>query len=197
MAADKDSDEYLGWIQELGDFQESDLDQRQQARESDRFLLEKDGQWEESVARSLDSQKRPRYTFDQVTPVIENIMADIEDMEFGSNVKPSSGEATKELAKTYEGMIRSIEADSDATGLYRHACRRIIRRGFDAWIVKAKFKDEWSFDQDLVVEAIPNAVNRVWTSNTATKAAGSKVVVVYFTAVWCEYLYTRTAARLN
>jgi len=187
MADDKDNDEYLSWIQELKDFQQSDLDQRQQARESDRFLLDKDGQWEESVARSLDSQKRPRYTFDQVTPytfdqvtpVIENIMADIEGMEFGSNVKPSSGEATKELAKTYEGMIRSIEADSDATGLYRHACRRIIRRGFDAWIVKAKFKDEWSFDQDLVIEPIPNAVNRVWTSNTATKADSSDSDVAY------------------
>mgnify|MGYP000727372151 CR=1 FL=1 len=81
MADNKDNDEYLSWIQELGEFQQSDLDQRQQARECDRFLLDKDGQWEESVARSLDSQKRPRYTFDQVTPVIENIMADIE--EFG------------------------------------------------------------------------------------------------------------------
>lgn len=179
MADNKDNNEHLSWIQELGKFQESDLDQRQQARESDRFLLDKDGQWEESVARSLDSQKRPRYTFDQVTPVIENIMADIEDMEFGSNVKPASGEATKELAKTYEGMTRSIEADSNATSIYRHACRRIIRRGFDAWIVKAKFKDEWSFDQDLVVEAIPNAVNRVWTSNTSSKPDSSDSDVAY------------------
>jgi len=179
MADDKDNNEYLNWIQQLGEFQESDLDQRQQAREADRFLLDKDGQWEESVARSLDSQKRPRYTFDQVTPVIENIMADIEDMEFGSNVKPASGEATKDLAKTYEGMTRSIEADSDATTIYRNACRRIIRRGFDAWIVKAKFKDEWSFDQDLVIESIPNAINRVWTSNTSTKPDSSDSDVAY------------------
>jgi len=179
MADNKENNEYLSWIQELKDFQESDLDQRQQARESDRFLLDKDGQWEESVARSLDSQKRPRYTFDQVTPVVENIMADIEDMEFGSNVKPAGGDATKELAKTYEGMTRSIEADSNAVSIYRNACRRIIRRGFDAWIVKAKFKDEWSFDQDLVVEPIPNAINRVWTSNTSSKADSSDSDVAY------------------
>lgn len=179
MADSKDNNEYLSWMQQLGEFQESDLDQRQQARESDRFLLEKDGQWEETVARSLDSQKRPRYTFDQVTPVIENIMSDIEDMEFGSNVKPASGEATKDIAKTYEGMTRSIEADSDATSIYRNACRRIIRRGFDAWIVKAKFKDEWSFDQDLVIEPIPNAINRVWTSNTSSKPDSSDSDVAY------------------
>jgi hypothetical protein len=173
MADKKDNNEHLTWITQLSDFQQSDLDQRQQARECDRFLLDKDGQWEESVARSLDAQKRPRYTFDQVTPVIENIMADIEDMEFGSNVKPAGGDATKELAKTYEGMVRSIESDSDATAIYRNACRRIIRRGFDAWIVKAKFKNEWSFDQSLVVEPISNAINRVWTSNTSSKADSS------------------------
>ena len=110
---------------------------------------------------------------------LENIMADIEDMEFGSNVKPASGEATKELAKTYEGMVRSIEADSDATSIYRNACRRLIRRGFDAWIIKAKFKNEWSFDQSLAVEAIPNAINRVWTSNTSSKADSSDSDVAY------------------
>jgi len=179
MVDKKDNNEHLTWLNQLSDFQQSDLDQRQQARECDRFLLDKDGQWEESVARSLDSQKRPRYTFDQVTPVIENIMADIEDMEFGSNVKPASGEATKELAKTYEGMVRSIEADSDATSIYRNACRRLIRRGFDAWIIKAKFKNEWSFDQSLAVEAIPNAINRVWTSNTSSKADSSDSDVAY------------------
>ena len=179
MADDKDNNEHLTWLNQLSDYQQSDLDQRQQARECDRFLLDKDGQWEESVARSLDAQKRPRYTFDQVTPVIENIMADIEDMEFGSNVKPASGDATKELAKTYEGMVRSIEADSDATSIYRNACRRLIRRGFDAWIIKAKFKNEWSFDQSLVVETIPNAINRVWTDNTSSKADSSDSDVAY------------------
>ncbi|MDB4302176.1 hypothetical protein N9924_01275 [bacterium] len=179
MADDKETSEHLSWLKQLSDYQESDLDQRDQARTSDRFLLDKDGQWEDRVARALDEQKRPRYTFDQVTPVIENIMADIEDMEFGSNVKPSAGEATKELAKTYEGMVRSIEADSDATSIYRSACRRIIRRGFDAWIVKAKLKDEWSFDQDLVVEPIPNAINRVWTENTSSKADSSDCDVAY------------------
>ncbi len=179
MADNKDNNEHLSWIQELDDFQQSDLDQRQQAREADRFLLDKDGQWEESVARSLDSQKRPRYTFDQANPVVENIMTDIEDMDFGSVVKPSGGEATKELAKTYEGMIRGIEAESNATEVYRNACRRIVRRGFDAWIVRAKFKDEWSFEQDLTVDAIPNAINRVWTSNTSTKPDSSDSDVAY------------------
>lgn len=176
---DKSKEEHTAWIQELGDFQASDLDQRQQARECDRFLLDKDGQWEEQVAKTLDSQKRPRYTFDQTTPAIEFIMADIEDMDFSVNVKPHSGEATKELALLREDMIRSIENDSDATKIYRDACRRLVRRGFDAWIVKSKYRDAWSFEQDLVIEPIPNAINRVWTSNTSSKADSSDSDVAY------------------
>lgn len=177
--SEKSNGEHNAWVQELGDFQSSDLDQREQARECDRFLLDKDGQWEESVARTLDSQKRPRYTFDQTTPAIEFIMSDIEDMDFSINVKPHSGEATKELALLREDMIRSIENDSNATKIYRDACRRLVRRGFDAWIVKAKYRDAWSFEQDLVVEAIPNAINRVWVSNTASKADSSDSDVAF------------------
>tara|TARA_R110000868_G_scaffold210375_1_gene460371 strand:+ start:8538 stop:10655 length:2118 start_codon:yes stop_codon:yes gene_type:complete len=177
--SEKSNGEHSAWVQELGDFQSSDLDQREQARECDRFLLDKDGQWEESVARTLDSQKRPRYTFDQTTPAIEFIMSDIEDMDFSINVKPHSGEATKELALLREDIIRSIENDSNATKIYRDACRRLVRRGFDAWIVKAKYRDAWSFEQDLVVEAIPNAINRVWVSNTSSKADSSDSDVAF------------------
>jgi hypothetical protein len=189
MAKEKDKNLHLSWIQELGECQESDLDQRQQARESDRFLLDKDGQWENDIARQLDSQKRPRYTFDQTTPAIENIMSDIEDMDFAVNVKPHSGEATKELALLREDMVRSIEMDSNAPTIYRKACRRLIRRGFDAWIVKSKYRDPWSFDQDLVVESIPNAINRVWVSNTSKEedSSDSDYAYVLTSMSPCDY----------
>jgi len=174
-----DDDVWKNWQQELKDYQESDRDQREQARESDRFLLEKDGQWEDDIARALDSQQRPRYTFDKVTPVIESMMADIEDMDFGGNVKPQDGSATKETALTLDGMLRAIQNLSNTEYLYRQGARRLIRRGFDAWIVRAKYLDEWSFEQDLVVEAIPNAVNRVWVANTSSEPDSSDSEVAY------------------
>lgn len=179
MPKEDEKNEHLAWLKELGDAQEADLDQRQHARECDRFVLDKDGQWEERIARRLDSEKRPRYTFDETTPAIENIMADIEDMDFGCNVRPLSGDADGGIAETLEGMIRTIETDSNATAMYRKACRRVLRRGFDAWIVKAKFKDEMSFDQDLVVESIPNAINRVWMSSTSSQEDSSDSPFAY------------------
>ena len=50
-----------------------------------------------------------------------------------------------------------------------------MRRGFDAWIVKSKFRDPWSFEQDLVVEPIKNAINRVWVSGSEEDASDSDV----------------------
>lgn len=167
------------WLDELGKLQESDLDQRQDAREADRFILDKDGQWEEGVARTLDTQKRPRYTFDQVTPALEFVMSEIEDMEFAVNIKPHGGAANKEGALLREDMIRTIENDSGATSIYRKAARRMVRRGFDAWMVKSGYADEWSFEQDLKISQIPNAINRVWLSNTATELTSSDAEVAY------------------
>jgi hypothetical protein len=178
-AKQNDDDRFKDWMEELKELQQSDLDQREQARDADRFLLDKDGQWEDDIARQLDSANRPRYTFDKVTPIIESIMADIEDMDFGCNVKPEGGEASKEVAKTLEGMIRSIQNMSSSENLFRKSARRIIRRGFDAWLVKADYKDDWSFDQDLFIKAIPNAINRVWVSNTCTNEDSSDADVAY------------------
>ena len=179
QSSKKDDNRHLTWINELKKLQESDRDQREQAREADAFLLEKDGQWESDIARQLDSAKRPRYTFDKITPVIEAMMSDIEDMDFGANVKPQGGEANKEVAKTLEGMMRAIQNMSNTSSLYRKTARRVMRRGFDAWVVKSKYKDPWSFEQDLFIESIPNAVNRAWVSNTCVKEDSSDSDVAY------------------
>jgi len=179
--------EFQGWMQQLKENQESDVDQRENARECDRFLLDKDGQWEDEIAQTLDSQKRPRYTFDKITPVLESMMADIEDMDFGCNVKPSNSGADKDTALTYEGMIRSIQNESRSDATFRNACRRVMRRGFDAWMVRAKYADEWSFEQDLYIVPIPNAINRVWGSNASKKADSSD----------SDYMYVLTSISLQ
>lgn len=177
-AEDRDG-EFLASLQELGAYQDADRDMRELMREQDAFVLDKDGQWEEHVARQMDSNRRPRYTFDQTTPAIEFIAGEIEDMDFAINVRPMSDGASRDLADLREGMIRMIENMSGATDIYRDAGRRILRRGFDAWIVKNKYTHPWSFEQDLCIEAIPNAVNRIWTDPTATQPDNSDADCTY------------------
>jgi hypothetical protein len=140
--------------------QNDSYDYRELSREDDRFCLEKEGQWEDRVIRNMGG--RPRYTFDKTNPLIEDIMAEIEGMDFGARVRPTGGGATKELAETYGGIIRYIENLSDVPVVLRNATRRQIRRGLDYIRLKTDWSDEDGFNQDIFVKGIQDSLNRVW-----------------------------------
>ena len=56
--------------------QSDDHDMREQAREADRFCLNKDGQWQDSVVNAMAN--RPRFTFDKTSQLIEDMMAEVD-----------------------------------------------------------------------------------------------------------------------
>ncbi len=132
---------------------------RDLSREEDRFCLDKDGQWQDSVINAMGN--RPRFTFDKTNPLIDDIMSEVEGMDFGIRVRPAGGGATKEIAETYAGVIRYIENLSDAPTVYRQATRRICRRGVDFIRLDTGWSGE-GFDQDILIKSIPDSINRVW-----------------------------------
>jgi hypothetical protein len=140
--------------------QNDNHDYRELSREDDHFCLDKDGMWQDNVVRNMGS--RPRFTFDKTNPLIEDIMAEVEGMDFGARVRPTGGGATKELAETYSGLIRYIENLSDVPTILRNVTRRQIRRGVDFIRLKTDWSGEEGFEQDIYVKQIPDSINRVW-----------------------------------
>lgn len=134
-------------------------DMRELSREEDRFCLDKDGQWQDSVVTAMGN--RPRFTFDKTNALLDDIMSEVEGMDFGIRVRPAGGGATKELAETYAGMIRFIENQSDAATVYRQATKRIARRGVDFIRLATDWQGE-AFEQDIFIQSIPDSINRVW-----------------------------------
>ncbi len=139
--------------------QSDEHDNRELSREEDYFCLEKGGQWEDNVVNAMGN--RPKFTFDKVSPIIDDIMAEVEGMDFGIRVRPAGGGATKELSETYAGVIRYIENLSDASTIYRQSTRRICRRGVDFIRLDTGWSGE-GFDQDILIKSVPDSVNRVW-----------------------------------
>lgn len=139
--------------------QSGEHDNRELSREEDTFCLEKGGQWEDNVVNAMGN--RPKFTFDKVNPIIDDIMAEVEGMDFGIRVRPAGGGATKELSETYAGVIRYIENLSDASTVYRQSTRRICRRGVDFIRLDTGWSGE-GFDQDILIKSVPDSVNRVW-----------------------------------
>jgi hypothetical protein len=151
----------------LSSCQQADHDNREQAREAHLFLDKRDGQWEPYWWNA--NQNKPRYTFDQVNPIVSQVASEIEQADFDIRVSPAGGNATKSVASTYDGIIRNIENISNAKQIYAQACRGMVTGGFDAWRVCSKFADDNSFDQDIMIEKIANPLDRVWFDPAAEK----------------------------
>lgn len=140
--------------------QQADHDNREKAREAHLFVDKRDGQWEPYWWNN--NAGKPRYTFDMVNPIVDQVTAEIEQSDFDIKVSPQSGPASKETAMVMEGLIRNIESMSRAKEIYINAGRGMATAGYDGWMVSHKYADEESFDQDLVIEPVPNFIDRVW-----------------------------------
>ena len=160
-------DDHQSVVNLLSACQQADHDNREMAREAHLFLDKRDGQWEPYWWNS--NQNKPRYTFDQVNPIVSQVASEIEQADFDIRVSPAGGNATKDIAHTYDGIIRNIENLSNAKQVYAQSCRGMVTGGFDAWRVCSKFADDNSFDQDIMIEKIANPLDRVWFDPAAEK----------------------------
>lgn len=168
----------------LQNSQEAEWDQRQAAREAVVFLNDRNGQWEPFWWDSCNG--KPRYTFDMTSPIVDQHMRQIEESAFDIRVSPAGGQATKETAQVYDGVIRNIENMSNAGHIYKAVARGMIASGFDAMRVVQKYVDSDSFDQDLIIEHIPNAIDRVWWGPSESQDRSD--------APWCVVLHSMSKA---
>lgn len=171
----------------LETIQEDEFDMREIARENDHMLNKRDGQWEPSVINNMTG--RPRYTFDKLNPIIDQIAGEIEQSEFSINVIPSSGDSSSKTAQTYEGMIRNIENISNADEIYNAAGRRMLEVGIAGWRVTHRWPKANTFHQDLMVKPIHNFLDRVWFDPDAENQDKSDAKFAYVLHVLSKESY--------
>lgn len=155
-----DYNEHGDIITALKEAQEAETDQREASREAHHFIDKRDGQWEPDVIQRMKG--KPRYTFDKCNPIVDQIAGEIEQADFSIKVRPSGGEASEDTADVLDGLIRNIRNISNADHIFNQGARNMITGGFDAWEVVQDWADADSFDQDLFIRKIPNAIDRVW-----------------------------------
>ena len=100
--------------------QDAEQDQREKVREANRFITQRNGQWDDESYAKMDG--RFRGTFDMCTPIIDGIAGEIEQSDFTLRVAPSGGNASKETAKTLDGIIRNIRNISNAEDTFNTIC---------------------------------------------------------------------------
>lgn len=153
-------DDLKGVLKLLREAQSVETDVREIVREVHAFLDDKDGQWDDHAQKAFAG--RPRYTLDKCNDLVDDIAGAMEQSDFDIQVLPSGGDATKDLAKTYDGLIRNIQNLSDASDIYDAANRNVVRAGMDGWRVNQRWGDNNTFDQDLYIDTVADWVDRVW-----------------------------------
>jgi len=186
MAIDIDFSEHSNVLVIISEAQDATTDARQASRDAKLFLNKRDGQWDPYAWQKLEG--RFRGTFDMCTPIVDQISGEIEQSDFSLNVSPSGGDSSIDVAKTYDGLIRNIRNISNADGVFNDASRSNVIGGFDAVEVVQEFVDGDSFDQDLIIKKVPNALDSVWFDLGSVKQDASD-------AKWCVKLIAIPAAE--
>lgn len=179
MSIDIDFSNHGNVLVMVSEAQDATTDARQAVRDAKLFLNKRDGQWDPYAWQKMEG--RFRGTFDMCTPIVDQISGEIEQSDFSLNVSPSGGDSSIDTAKTYDGLIRNIRNISNADAVFNDASRSNVIGGFDAVEVVQEFIDGDSFEQDLIIKKVPNAVDSVWFDVGSVKQDASD-------AKWCVKL---------
>ena len=125
-----------------------------------KFANDSDGQWDESAIEKRRDQ--PRLTINRVAPAISQAVGDQRQNRTQIKVRPASGDADKAVAKIYDGIIRNIEAQSQAENAYDNAFDEAVTCGYGGWRVVTEFNDDDSFEQDIKIKPSKSAVSSLY-----------------------------------
>jgi hypothetical protein len=136
-----------------------DASNRNKAEEDLRFAFEDGEQWQAEI---LNARKgRPCFTYNRIEPVIDQMVGD--QRQSRPQIKLRSVKDTgKKMVDVFSGLIRNIEALSDAESVYDQQFMYAAAIGSGNWRVVNEYADSDSFDQDLYIRSIPNPFAVVW-----------------------------------
>jgi hypothetical protein len=154
----KDEDEFLKEARER--FQEAlDFDRENREAGIDDLKFFAGEQWD---ADALKARKgRPCLTINTLPQFVAQVAGDIRINRPAIRVRPAE-DADKDLASIREGLIRAIERDNDAQGVYAETGQTQVACGIANMRVGLKYAADDGFERDITIESVPNPFAVVW-----------------------------------
>lgn len=135
-------------------------EQRKLAVEDIKFAQTEDGQWDDGAKEKR--KNRPRFTINRVAGAVDQLIGDQRQNRTNIKIRPVSGGATEDVAKTMTGLIRNIESNSKACNAYDTAFDEVVNGGFGGWRVITEFSDDDAFNQDIKIKQLNTATTSLW-----------------------------------
>lgn len=112
--------------------------------------------WDERDRKSREEDGRPCLTFPRFNQYIEQVLGDMRLNPPSIRVRPVDGGADVKTAETLTGLVRNIEAQSDAQGAYITAAANAVRCGEGWFGIGYDYSDQSSFHMELAFQRIAN-----------------------------------------
>ena len=146
---------------------------RDRGREDAKFSAGGDDgtQWNPEIwaDRHTAGRVRPCITINKMEAFLHQVENEVRQNKVAIQISPVDSGIDKDTAEVDQGLIRHIENDSQADAASHAALVEACRSGLGALKVTAEYVGPDSFDQRLVIEHIPDAIERYWFDPYAKK----------------------------
>jgi hypothetical protein len=162
--SNKENDIHALGVKRFTRIEMKERDQRRLAVEDIKFAQAEDGQWSEDAIEKR--RNRPRFTINRVAGAVDQLIGDQRQNRTNIKVRPVSGGASEEVAKTLTGLIRNIESDSKASNAYDTAFDEVVNGGYGGFRLITQFNDA-DFNQSIRIKGINTATTSLWFDDAA------------------------------
>lgn len=118
------------------------------------FLYDEDGQWDKATLTQRVG--RPSYTFNRVLGAVNQVIGEQRMFKPSIRVRGVDDDSDQDLAEVFGGLIRNIEAISDAESIYDNAFKYAASGGYGAWRIVTDYQNERSFEQEICIKDVYN-----------------------------------------
>ena len=118
-------------------------------------------QWPDAIKRQRELEGRPCLTVNELPQYVRQVTGDMRLNRPSIKVAPAE-DGDVAAAEVIEGLIRSIEDQSDATRVYVERLEDACRSNMGFMRVTTKYASDEAFDLDLRIEGIGNPFSVVW-----------------------------------
>lgn len=156
-----DKDRHADILKEFEEDMDADFDNRVEMEDDLNFKA--GDQWDSDLRQERTADGRPCLTINRIPQFIRQVTNEARENRPSIKVRPVDDDSDVETAEIQEGLIRHIEDQSEAVSkAYIPGIDNAASCGIGNWRVKSGYADDDSFDQELFIEGIPNAMSVVW-----------------------------------
>jgi Phage P22-like portal protein len=149
---------------------DTEMDNRKAALEDLRFARLGE-QWD-IKDRQRRGQDRPALVVNKLPAFIRQVVNDARQNKPSIKVRPVDDVADVQTAAVMNGIIRNVETSSNADVAYDTAADCAVTMGFGYFRVDLDYSHDDTFDQDLLIKAVPNPFS-VYGDPSSTAADSS------------------------